>query len=131
MGPRKAADVKGEKRMMLSMRMNMEMIKKYEAGMLLSLLTKEYSRNPSTIGTILKQKEAIKEATPSKGVTVFSSKRSHIHDGMDRLLLFWRKDKEMAGDTITKEIICEKPSAIFGDLMLAQAEANAGKGTTK
>ncbi|XP_068201901.1 tigger transposable element-derived protein 1-like [Palaemon carinicauda] len=109
----------------------MEIIKKYEAGMRLSVLAKEYGRNLSTIGTFLKQKEAIKPATPAKGVTVFSSKRSHVHDEMEKLLLVLVKDKEMAGGTITEAIICQKASAIFGDLVLAQAEADAGEGTSK
>ncbi|XP_068212569.1 putative CENPB DNA-binding domain-containing protein 1 [Palaemon carinicauda] len=131
MGPRKVADIKGKKRMMLSMEMKMEKIKKYEAGMSLSVLTKEYGRNRSAIGTILKQKEAIKGATPSKGMNVFSNKRSHVYDEMKRLLLVWIKDKEMAGDTIIEEIICPKTRAIFGDLVHAQAEADAGEGTSK
>ncbi|XP_068235701.1 putative CENPB DNA-binding domain-containing protein 1 [Palaemon carinicauda] len=129
MGAKKIADVKGKKRMMLSMEMKMEIIKKYEAGMRLSVLAKEYGRNPSTIGTTLK--EAIKAATHSKGVTVFSNKRSHLYDEMERLLLVWIKDKEMAGDIITEAIICQKASAIFNDLVRAQADADAGEGTSK
>ena len=60
-----------------------------------------WSKSFDDIGTILKQKEAIKAATPSKGMTVLSSKRSHVHDEMERLLLLWIKEKELAGDTIT------------------------------
>ncbi|XP_068205440.1 tigger transposable element-derived protein 1-like [Palaemon carinicauda] len=131
MGPKKVADVMGKKRMMLSMEIKIEIIKKCKAGMQLSVLAKEYGRNPSTTGTFLKQKEAIKTETPSKGVTVFSSKRSPVHDEMERLLLVWIKDIEMAGDTITEVIICQKSSAIFSDLGHAQAEANAGEGTSK
>ncbi|XP_064081899.1 deoxyribodipyrimidine photo-lyase-like [Macrobrachium nipponense] len=44
----------------------MEIIKKYGAGIWLSVIANEYGRNLSTIDTILKQKEAIKAATPSK-----------------------------------------------------------------
>ncbi|XP_068206322.1 putative CENPB DNA-binding domain-containing protein 1 [Palaemon carinicauda] len=113
MGSKKVADVKEKKRMMLSMEMKKEIIKKYKAGMRLSVLVKEYDRNPFTIGTILKQKEAIKATTPSNDVSIFSSKRSHVYDEMERLLLVWIKDKEMAGDTITEAIICQKASAIF------------------
>ncbi|XP_068247841.1 tigger transposable element-derived protein 1-like [Palaemon carinicauda] len=131
MGPQKVTDVKGKKRMMLSMKMKMDIIKKYEAGMWLSVLTKEYGRNLSTIGTILKQKEAIKAATPSKGVTVFSSKRSHVHNEMERLLLVWIKEKGMVGDTNTEAIISHKPSAICGDPLLAHAKADTGGGTLK
>ncbi|XP_068238626.1 putative CENPB DNA-binding domain-containing protein 1 [Palaemon carinicauda] len=128
MGPKKVADVKGNKRMMLSMEMKMDIIKKYKTGMRLSVLAKEYGRNPSTVGTFLKQKEAIKAATP-KGVTVSSSK-SHRHDEMGRRLLVWITDQKMAGDTITEAIISHKACAIFGDLVLAQAEADAGEETS-
>ncbi|XP_068210312.1 putative CENPB DNA-binding domain-containing protein 1 [Palaemon carinicauda] len=126
MGPKKVADVQGKKKMMLSMKIELEIIKKYEAGIRLSAIAKEYVRSPSTIGTILKQKEAIKAITPSKGLTVFSSRKSHVQDEMERLLLVWIKDKEMAGDTITKEITYRKASIIFSDLVHAPAEADAG-----
>ncbi|XP_068243672.1 tigger transposable element-derived protein 1-like [Palaemon carinicauda] len=116
MGPKNVANVQG---------------KKSKAGMQSSVIAKAHGRNPSTIGTILKPKEAIKAATPSKDVTVFSSKRSHVHDEMERLLLIWIKDKEIAGDTITETIICPKASVIFGDLVQAQAKDNAGEGTSK
>ena len=99
--------------------------------MWLSVITKEYGQNPSAIGTILKQKEAIKAATPSKGMTILSSKRSHVNDEMERLLLLWIKEKEIAGDTITEAVICHKASAIFGDLMEAQAEDDEGEGTSQ
>ena len=117
MGPKNVPEVKGKKKVMLTMETKLEIIKKYEDGMRLSAIAKEYGRNPSTIGTILKQKEAIKAATPSKGTTVMSSKRSHINDDMERLLLIWIKDKEIAGDTLTEAAICHKASAIFEDLV--------------
>ncbi|XP_068240000.1 uncharacterized protein [Palaemon carinicauda] len=56
------------------METKLEIVKKYESGMRLSAIAKEYSWNPFTIGTILKQKAAIKAATPSKGVTIFPTK---------------------------------------------------------
>ena len=105
MGPKKVSDIEGKKRMLL-LETKMEMIKKHESGMKLTAIAKEYGRNLSMIGTILKQKEAIKAATPAKGVTVLSSKRTLIHEEMERLLLLWIKDKEISGDTITELIIC-------------------------
>ena len=78
MGPKKAADSVGRKKKMLSIETKVEIINKYESGMRLTAIAKEYDRNPSTIGTILKQKEAIKEVKPSKGMTILSSKRSHV-----------------------------------------------------
>ena len=49
---------------------------------------------------------------------------------MERLLLVWIKDKEIAGDTITETVICQKASAIFNDLR-AQAEDDGGEGTSQ
>ncbi|XP_068250765.1 tigger transposable element-derived protein 1-like [Palaemon carinicauda] len=113
--------------MLASMYTKLEIIKKYEAGMWLRVIAKEYGQKLLMIGTILKQKEAIKAATPSKGITIFSSKKSNVNDEMERLLLFWIKDEEIAGDTITETIICQKASTIFYDIMCAQAEDDNGE----
>ncbi|KAM9323640.1 tigger transposable element-derived protein 1-like isoform 1-T3 [Pholidichthys leucotaenia] len=89
-------------------------------------LAKEYGRNTSTISTVLKQKEALKAVTPSKGLSVISKRRSAVNDEMERLLLVWIKEKEIAGDTVTEAIICEKATAIFNDLV----KEDAGEGTS-
>ena len=130
MGPKKVTEKSGEKkkRALLSIQTKQEMIEKYERGMRLSDIAKEYGRNPSTIGTLLKQKEAIKATTPSKGLSVISKKRSSVNDEMERLLLIWIKDKEIAADTVTETIICEKATAIFNDLVTR--DADAGEGTS-
>ena len=114
MGPKITPE--GKKKRMLSLETKMEIIKKYEQGMRLTAIAKEYDRNPSMIGTIIKQKDAIKAATPSKGVTILSYKRIDLHDEMERLLLLWIKEKEIAGDTITEAVVSHKATAIFGDL---------------
>ncbi|XP_068204594.1 putative CENPB DNA-binding domain-containing protein 1 [Palaemon carinicauda] len=108
----------------------MQLVKKYKAGMPLSVIAEYYDQDPSMIGKILKQNETIKAVTPM-GVTVSSSKGSYRHDEMKRLLHVWIEDKETAGDTITEAIICQKASAIFGDLISALAEACKGEGTSK
>ena len=80
-------DKSGEKktRQVLSIETKQEIIEKYEKGIRLVDLAKQYGRNPSTIGTILKQKEAIKATTPSKGLSIMSKRRSSVHDEMERL----------------------------------------------
>ncbi|XP_019716745.1 tigger transposable element-derived protein 1-like [Hippocampus comes] len=45
---------------------------------------------------------------------------------MERLLLVWINEKEMAGDMMTKAIICEKATVIFNDLV----KEDAGDGTS-
>ena len=128
MGPKKVMEKSGEKkkRVVLSIQTKQEIIEKYEKGMRLVDLTKEYGRNPSTIGMILKQKEALKATTPSKGLSVISKRRSAVNNEMERLLLVWIKEKEIAGDTVTETIICEKATAIFNDLV----KMDAGEGTS-
>ena len=95
-------DKSGEKktRQVLSIETKQEIIEKYEKGIRLVDLAKQYGRNPSTIGTILKQKEAIKATTPSKGLSIMSKRRSSVHDEMERLLLLWIKGKEIDGDSV-------------------------------
>uniref|UniRef100_A0A3P9B6L0 HTH CENPB-type domain-containing protein n=1 Tax=Maylandia zebra TaxID=106582 RepID=A0A3P9B6L0_9CICH len=96
------------KRKVLSMKTKREIIDKYERGGKLSAIAREYGRNPSTIGTILKQKEVIKAGKPSKGTTIM-------------LLLVWIKDKGETGNTPTETVICEKTSSIYNDLVSKEA----------
>ena len=119
MGPKKVIPSGGDKkkRSVLSIETKQEIISKHERGIRIIDLAKEYGRNPSTIATLLKQKDALKATTPSKGLTVMSKRRTAIHDEMERLLLLWIKEKEIAGDTVTETIICEKATAIFSDLV--------------
>ena len=117
MGP-KAKDKAGDKKKpkeMISMEAKHEIIAKHERGVRIVDLANEYGRNPSTISTIIKQKEAIKKLQPSKGVTIISKLRTDVHDEMEWLLLLWIKEKELAGDTITETITFEKASSIFND----------------
>ena len=135
MGPKKASvsGGSGEKRkkVSLALEIKQEIIAKHERGVRVSDLAKQYGRNMSTISTILKQKDAIKAVKPSKGITIISKRRSPTLEEMERLLLIWIKDKEMAGDTITEVIICEKACAIYADLKAAEDNGgDAGESST-
>ena len=124
MGP-KAKDKGDEKKKpkkMISMEAKHEIIAKHERGVRIIDLAKEYGRNSSTISTIIKQKDVIKKLQPSKGVTIISKLRTEIHDEMERLLLIWIKDKELAGDSVSESMICEKACIIFDDLKRDAAE---------
>ncbi|KAK4324160.1 hypothetical protein Pmani_005163 [Petrolisthes manimaculis] len=118
MGPKKAsAKESGEKKKkMISMEMKREIIAKPERGVRVTNLAKEYDRSTSTICTILKQKEMIKGITPAKGVKIISKLRNSVHEKMENLLLMWLSQKQLAGDTVTEAIICEKARAIYTDL---------------
>ena len=110
------AEEKKKPKKMITIEVKHEIITKYERGVRIIDLAKQYGPNSSTIATILKQKDAIKKMQPSKGVTIISKLRSEVHDEMERLLLLWIGEKQLAGDTISELIICEKASAIFKDL---------------
>ena len=105
-----------KKKRMMSIEMKQEIIDKHERGVRVSDLVKQYNRSSSTICTILKQKDAIKAIKPTKGVTILSKMRTDIHDEMERLLLLWIRDKELAGDTVTQSIVSEKALSIYKDL---------------
>ncbi|GFS77461.1 tigger transposable element-derived protein 1, partial [Nephila pilipes] len=114
----KVKEKTGEKKKpkkMISMEEKHEFIAKHERGVRIIDLANEYGRNPSTISTIIKQKEAIKKLQPSKGVIIISKQRTNIHDEMEQLLLLWIKEKQLAGDSVSEAIICEKAGAIFQD----------------
>ncbi|GFT25433.1 tigger transposable element-derived protein 1 [Nephila pilipes] len=115
----KVKDKTGEKKKpkkMISMEAKQEIIAKHERGVRIIDLANEYGRNPSTISTIIKQKEAIKKLQPSKGVTIISKLRTNIHDEMEQTLLLWIKEKLLDGDSVSEAIICEKAGAIFQGL---------------
>ncbi|XP_066240889.1 tigger transposable element-derived protein 1-like isoform X1 [Saccopteryx leptura] len=118
MGPKKVSvkDSGEKKKRMMSIEVKQEIIEKHERGVRVIELARLYNRNTSTICTILKQKDAIKSANPAKGTTILSQLRTNIHEEMEKLLLVWVKEKELAGDTVTETVICEKARIIYWDL---------------
>ncbi|XP_077453985.1 uncharacterized protein LOC144072678 isoform X2 [Stigmatopora argus] len=108
---------KKRKRTLLSIEVKQEMIKKCESGMRLSDVARQYGRNTSTVSTIMKQKAALKAMIPSQGLSIMSKKRSALNDEMERLLILWIREKQMAGDKMTKTSISEKAVDIFADLL--------------
>ncbi|GFU02706.1 tigger transposable element-derived protein 1 [Nephila pilipes] len=130
----KIKDKIGEKKKpkkMISMEPKHEIIAKHERGVRIIDLANEYGCNPSTISTIIKQKEAIKKLQSSKGVTIISKLRTNIHDEMVQLLLLWIKEKQLAGDSVSEAIICEKVGAIFQDLKrdVTETEGESSQGS--
>ncbi|PNF34252.1 hypothetical protein B7P43_G17273 [Cryptotermes secundus] len=64
------------------------------------------------ICTILKNKDKIKETDASKGVTRIFTQRLRILDDVERLLLIWINEKQLQGDSINVNIICEKKNEV-------------------
>ncbi|XP_070592821.1 tigger transposable element-derived protein 1-like [Erythrolamprus reginae] len=114
MAPKKAAEKK--KKVMIPIEAKQEIINLHEKGTRVVDLARKFQRSTSTICTILKQKDILKGVKPAKGATIISQLRTSVHEEMERLLLIWIKEKELAGDTITEAVISEKARAIFFDL---------------
>ena len=55
-----------------------------------------------------KKNEEIKSAQVAKGISVLSSSRCNITEQVETLLLVWINEKQTAGDSVSKEIICER-----------------------
>ena len=72
----------------------------------------------SSICTILKNKEAIKGPNVAKGVTVITKQRSQTLEEVEKLLLIWINEKQLASDSVSEVIICEKARHLHEDLML-------------
>ena len=69
----------------------------------------------STISTILKNKEEIKSAQVAKGISRLSSSRYNIAEQLGTLLLVWINEKNMADDSVSAVIICEKVKQLLED----------------
>ena len=94
-----------------------ELIEKYERGMRVSALAKEYDMAKSTISTILKNKDSIKASDVAKGVTAITKQRPQILEEVEKLTLLYIKQLELAGDSVSEELVCQKARDIYNDLL--------------
>ncbi|XP_039608438.1 uncharacterized protein LOC120528359 [Polypterus senegalus] len=94
-----------------------KIIEKYEHGVRVTDLATEFKKSKSTISTILKQKDAIKAADVAKGVTVLTKQRPQVLEEVEKLLLSWLSEKQLAGDIVSEAMSCEKARKIHGDLL--------------
>ena len=118
MGPKKvsAKDSAEKKKQMKSIELQHKIIAKYEGGVHVVDLVWQYKRSTS-ICTILKQKELIKLTMPAKGVKIISKLRTSVHEKIEKLLVVRLTEKQLAGDTMTKGITCEKAQAVYANLL--------------
>ncbi|XP_014768199.1 tigger transposable element-derived protein 1-like [Octopus bimaculoides] len=127
MAPKKVntKDNAEKKKKLITIEPKKESIDKHERGVRVVDIARQYDRIMSTICTTLKKKDAIEAVTIAKGVSRLSKQRITVHERMEILLLLWINEKQLAGDTITEIIICEKARALYGDLL----KQNPGKST--
>ncbi|XP_026576481.1 tigger transposable element-derived protein 1-like isoform X2 [Pseudonaja textilis] len=100
----------------IEMKVKKEIIEKYERGMRVTDLAAEYNKPSSTISTILKQKVAIKAANVASGVTMLTKQRPQVLEEMEKLLLVWLNEKQLAGDSVSEAVIWEEARMIHYNL---------------
>ena len=85
----------------------------------MSQLAMQYGRSTSTICTISKKREEIKKLDVAKGVkTIHSTKqRPKLLEDVEKPMLLWISDKQLAGDSISEPIICAKAKALCLDVV--------------
>nr|XP_034953219.1 tigger transposable element-derived protein 1-like [Zootoca vivipara] len=99
--------------------MKKEIIRKHDRGVQVTDLAREYGRNPSTLGTILKMREKILATDVAKGVTRIVKNRPAVLEEVEKLLLIWMEA------TVTEAVICEKAKALHTDLVQQQPGTSA------
>ena len=103
-----------------------EIIANYENGVRVSDLALQYGMAKFTIFMFLKNKDIIKKLDVAKGVTMISKQRPQIMEDMEKSLLIFIKEKELAGNSISETFICEKALHIYDNLMKS-ASTSDGK----
>ncbi|KAF7235332.1 Tigger transposable element-derived protein 1 [Varanus komodoensis] len=110
----------------ITIELKKEIVEKHERGIRVTDLALEYKMAKSTISTILKRKDAIKRANLAKGVTLFSKQRTQVLEEVEKLLLVWLNEKQLAGDSVTEAMICEKARKLHSDLLQKTPTRSAG-----
>ena len=118
-GPKKVSDKPKGSRKLLTIEQKKEIISAYERGVrIVDLAAKHGIASLSSISAILKKKEEIKAASVAAGVKtlVSQSQRSSVNEEMEKLLMIRINERQMAGDTMTQEMICSKARIIYENL---------------
>ncbi|XP_069815758.1 tigger transposable element-derived protein 1-like [Dendropsophus ebraccatus] len=110
---RDTKDGKRRKKIRTTIELKKEIVAKFEQGVRVCELVTQYGMAKSTVSTILKQIDAIKEADVAKGVTTLTKQRPQT---MERLLLMWIIEKQVAGDSVSEAMISHKALQVYADL---------------
>ena len=103
-----------------------ETIAKHENSTRVSDLATHYGIAKSTLCTIIKNKKAIKAANVAKGTKVITKQRTQTLEKVEKLLLIWINQKQLAGDSISRCIICEKARHLHNDLVKKNPSTSSG-----
>ncbi|XP_069186400.1 putative CENPB DNA-binding domain-containing protein 1 [Procambarus clarkii] len=101
----------------MTIQQKQEITHKYEDGVRVVELARQYNKSQSTISTILAKKKDIMSAKVAKGVSIITKHRRQTLEDVEELLLIWIHSKELVGDRVSKVIICEKARKLHEDLL--------------
>ena len=107
------------KRSKIDLEMKMKMITKYENGQSLSAISRELGLSVSTVNTIVKDGDRIKEhvrgSAPMKS-TIITKQRSRAIYETENLLTIWIKDQIQKHVPLTMVLIKAKARSLYGDI---------------
>jgi hypothetical protein len=107
------------KRSKIDLEMKMKMITKYENGQSLSVISRELGLSVSTVNTIVKDADRIKEhvrgSAPIKS-TIITKQRSRAIYETEKLLTTWIKDQIQKHVPLTMVLIKSKARSLYGDI---------------
>ncbi|XP_061625057.1 tigger transposable element-derived protein 1-like [Phyllopteryx taeniolatus] len=109
----------------LTVEQKKEIIAEHETGVRVCDLAAQFGLAKSTICTILKNKASIKAADVAKGVTLLTKQRTQILEEVEKLLLLWVNEKELAGGGVNAAAVCEKAKKLHSDLVANTQTANS------
>ncbi|XP_051924896.1 tigger transposable element-derived protein 1-like [Hippocampus zosterae] len=112
----------------LTVEQKKEIVAEHEAGARLAELAARFGLPKSTVCTILKKKASIKAADVAKGVTLLTKQRPQILEDVEKLLLLWVNEQELAGGGVSAGAVIRKAKRLHGDLL---GETGGGAATFK
>lgn len=112
------------RRKAISLEMKMKIINDYEAGKKVKEIACDLDLARSTVSTILKDKDRIKEAVKTSiGFTsIITRQRKGLIDEMEKLLAIWFSDQIQKGLPMSLLIIQAKARSIFETLKAREGE---------
>nr|XP_053642646.1 tigger transposable element-derived protein 2-like [Cherax quadricarinatus] len=126
MAPKKAPSAKPVvKKVRNTIEFKKTIIEQYESGTSVAEVSRMYKKPYTTLCSIVAKKKEIKDAVVAKGVTMLTKMRSLVLEEVEKLLLVWINEKQLAGDTLMTSIICEKARQLHEDLV-KKLPANSG-----
>ena len=108
----------GKKRSVITIEKKKEIIAKFESGVCVVQLMKEFQMPRSTITTMIKNKEMIKGANVAKGVAHLTPQRSQVLEQVEKLLLVWLNDIQHKGDSVAEEMICARAKDLYDKIQV-------------